>query len=451
MQLAVSARKLIWPAGPSWHQRHRPELLLFLASLALLFLPKLITHFEFGDGLPYHIGLAIQMATNAETLLLQPQPPLYYPLLAPLWLATKSIAAVGLLTPLFASLLVALTYWVFKNHLPRAVAFAAALLLLLTPDFVAISVSTHLEPFAAIWLLLAFHWLTKPDPGAGARKHSLSQQAKAAIPFGLAQLSKYSSLAFFPMAIGIEYLREKRFNRAFLERVLVFVVIALLVASPLYLRNLAAYGNPLHPRAQGSALTDLAYTMNVYGGPLRYLAITYDSYYFSNTNVGDYFPEEGRFAHGSLFFDWGTIASIPSPSGRPVGIHVFDAAASGLLFLLLLAGLVTLFQKRRRWFWHTLNILFWFGALYLLYSLAPNSAPSTRFILFVYPFLSAAVAAAIWRFRSHRLWPALLVLAALSALYLYSLQLDRMLIFSQHYQEVLQHPYIQETVLQHIR
>ncbi len=439
----MDLRSLLWPAGPRWHQRLRPELLLFLAGLALLFLPKALTGFEFGDGLPYHIGLAIQIATDPSVALLQPQPPLYYFLLAPLWLATKSIALTGLLTPFFGSLLVALTYWVFKHHLPRAPALAAALLLLFTPDFVAISASSHLEPFAAIWLLLAFHFLLQPP--------SVRSHAKSAVSFALSQLSKYSSLAFFPVAIGIEYLREKKLNRAFLQRTAVFVIIALLVASPLYLRNLAAYGNPLHPRAQGSALTDIAYTMQVYGGPLRYAAMTFDSYYFSNTNVGDYFPEAGRFAHGSLLFDWGNVLSIPTPGGRAVGIHIFDIAASGLLFLLLLAGLATLYQKHRRFFWHTLNILFWFGILYLLYSLAPNSAPSTRFILFVYPFLSAAAAAAIWRFRSRKLWPALVILVALSALYLYALQLDRMLIFLQHYEEALAHPYIQETVWQYIR
>lgn len=440
-------RPLLWPSGSRWHERYRPELLLFAAALLLLAVPKLLTGFEFGDGLPYHIGQTVQMANSLEYALAQPQPPLFYYLLIPLWLLSKSFLVVGLLAPLCASALVALSYRVLSRHLPRAVAFAAALLLLTTGDFVSISASTHLEPFTSLWLLLSFHLLTSPAP----RFLRLAPRTQAALAFALAQLSKYSAIAFYPVAVGIEYLREKRLDRAFALRVAAFVVIALILASPLYLKNLALYGNPLHPRATGSALTDVAYTMAVYGGPARYLLMTYDSYYFSNTNVGDYFPEQARFAHGSLLFDWGFIASIPTPGGRAVGIHIFDALAAGALSLLLLIGLATLFQRHRRFFWHTLNILFWFGALYLLYSLAPNSAPSTRFILFVYPFLSAAAAAGLWRFRSKKWWPALLALAALSALYLYALQLDRMLVFAQHAQEAFSHPYIQETVLQYIR
>ena len=61
------------------------------------------------------------------------------------------------------------------------------------------------------------------------------------------------------------------------------------------------------------------------------------------------------------------------------------------------------------------------------------------------------MAAAIWRFRSRKLWPLLIILVAIAAFYLYSLQLDRMLIFAQHYQEAIQHPYIQETVWQYVR
>ncbi len=414
------------------------EALLFIAGLLAFALPKALTNFEIGDGLPYHIGIAVRMVHVPGSWIEQPFNPLYYWMLAAVYAVTRSIQIVGMLTPIMSALAVSVAYWFLRHHVRKEIAFLAAGIMMLTPEYVSIGTSTHPEPFLTILILISFHFLLQKKP-----LHS-------GIFFGLAQLVKYSALAFYPVVATTDLIRRRKINGELLKKVVIVFGISLLISGAFYSKNYYIYGNPLHPRAQGSYLPDPAYALAKYGGIARYIGITYDSFYFANTNVGPYFPEEVRFAHGYLFFSWGSVLSFGTPGERQLQIHIFDIIASGFLFIITLLGAYNLYRTDRKFFLIAINFIFWFGLLYISFSLAGDAQPSTRYAMPVYPFISLFTAFGIIRFRGKTQF-AVLILAGLSLLYLYELQLARMVAFSQHYEEVLRHPYLYQNIFQYIK
>src|SRR3989338_4280526 len=158
----------------------RLYLALAILGFLLLFLPKALTWFEFGDGLPYHLTIAVQTAKGQLSGLVQPQPPLYYYMLAGVYSATQSIQITGLLSPIFSVLAVLAAFWFFRHHFDQKTSFLDSIIFLLTPDFVSIGTSTHIEPLLTALILVSFQLMFQ-------NKNKLS-----GIAFGLAQLTKYS-------------------------------------------------------------------------------------------------------------------------------------------------------------------------------------------------------------------------------------------------------------------
>jgi len=69
---------------------------LIIVPILLLFVPKVFTGLELGDGLP-RIAEAVKISKNPG-FLLYPLPPIWYYITAFIWILTQSIRIAGLVT-----------------------------------------------------------------------------------------------------------------------------------------------------------------------------------------------------------------------------------------------------------------------------------------------------------------------------------------------------------------
>ncbi len=411
-----------------------------LAILGLVFLVglKLTTKLELGDGLPYHIATTLKMYANTTYAIWQPQPPLYYYFLALIYGLTKSVLTIQLISPLFATALLIITYRFIKEGFGRKIAFTTAIILLFIPDFVGMSVSSHLEAFTTITILLTFDNYMK------------NKKIKAGILLGIALLSKYTSIMMIPLLATHEIIQFLTKRKIDIKKLAVVTIIGCALFSPVLLKNYILYKNPFYPRfVEESSIPDLKLIQERYGGIIKYLAMTLSSYYFSNSNVGNFFPEEGRFAEGSLIFgSWGNAISIQTPSEevtfkRYNNIHILDIISITTLSILTLYG-VRVIIKNGKWKYY-LNYMLWFIIVYILYSSTLLAATSTRFMYPAFPIFALLPALAINNIKDKKIKNAVLIITLLCFSYLYILQVARAVIFAQNIEYVLNHEYIKKS------
>ncbi|NIO20368.1 MAG: hypothetical protein GTN76_06415 [Candidatus Aenigmarchaeota archaeon] len=403
--------------------------ILIIIPVLLLVVPKALTGLELGDGLP-RVAEAVKLSQDPN-FLLYPLPPLWYYMSAVVWILTQNIRIVGLVSPAITCMLIYTTYIFMKRFMNERIALLTYVFLLFTPELIARGMSSYLEPLAAIFILLTLDFYLREKP------------VKSGIMFGLAQLSKYSSLFFIPALITQELITSRN-----LRKVASVILIMAVISSPLLIRNYILYNNPTEPWDINAAPGGAGEHFSFFGNPLRFLGMTYSSYYFSSTNVGEFVPDETHFATGALLFDWGTVVTMETPGERILRIHVFDIIASGLLFLLMIYGAFSLYRYDRKKFLIVINIIFWYALLFVPWSLRAL-APATRYVLIIFPFLALFSAFGFHSFqnkiKNEKLRYTFYVIIFLCLIYLYILQIERALLFLQHYNEIINHPYIVNT------
>lgn len=401
--------------------------ILIIIPILLIFVPKALTGLELGDGLPRAIE-AFRLLQHPQFWLLYPLPPLWYYISALVWLLTDNIRIVGLVTPAITCMLIYTTYIFMRRFMNERIALLTYMFLLFTPELVGRGMSSYLEPLATIFVLLTFDFYLRGKP------------VKSGIMLGLAQLSKYSSLFFIPVLITHEFITTRN-----LKKIGTVILIMGLVSSPLFIRNYILYNNPIEPWSINPAPRGVGEHFSFFRNPVSFLGMAYSSYYFSNANVGDFIPDDMRFAGGAMLFDWGNVIAMKTPGGRMLKVHVFDIISSGILFLLMIYGGFSLYRRERKKFLIVANILFWYALLFVPWSLRAF-APAARYVFIIFPFLALLTAfgfhSAQNKIKNVKIRYVFLVVVFLCLIYLYMLQMGRAVLFAQHYKEILNHPYI---------
>jgi hypothetical protein len=399
---------------------------LVIIPVLLLVVPKALTGLELGDGMVRWGEVA--KFSQYPNFLIYSLPPLWYYITSVVWVLTGSIRIAGLVSPTITCMLIYTTYIFMRRFMNERVALLTYVFLLFTPELVARGMSSYLEPLAAVFILLTLDFYLREKP------------VKSGITFGLAQLSKYSSLFFIPALITHEFITTRN-----LKKLGYVILITAVISLPFFMKNYVLYGNPIEPWLVNAAPTGIEEHFSFFRDPLRFLGMTYSSYYFSSTNVGVFVPNDMHFATGALFFDWGNVVSMITPGGRILNIHVFDVIASGLLFLLMIYGAFSLYRHDRKKFLIVMNIIFWYALLFVPWSLR-SFAPAARYVLIIFPFLALLTAFGFYsvqgRIKNEKLRYAFYVVIFLCVIYLYVLQIERAILFSQHYLEIINHPYV---------
>jgi|GEM_PF-1945089 len=401
--------------------------ILITIPILLLVVPKALTGLELGDGLPRVIE-AINLSVNPD-FLLYPFPPLWYYMASFIWIFTQNIRIVGLLSPALTCILIYTTYIFMKSFVNERVALLTYVFLLFTPELVARGMSSYLEPLAAVFIIMTLDFYLRDKP------------VKSGIMLGLAQLSKYSSLFFIPALITQELITTRN-----LKKLGFALLLTAIISLPFFVKNYAIYGSPIYPWTTEATPGGDEEHMGFFGNPVSFIGMTYSSYYFSSANVGGFVPDDMRFASGSNFFGWGSVLTIQTPGGRMLSIHILDVLASGLLFLLMIYGLFSLYRYDKKKFLIVVNILFWYAVLFVPWSVRAL-APATRYVMIAFPFLALLTAFGFYsidkRLTDRRIRYAFYIIVFACLFYLYFLQIDRAILFSQHYSEIINHPYIQ--------
>ncbi len=399
--------------------------ILIIIPILLLVVPKALTGLELGDGLG-RVAEAVKISQDPG-FLLYPLPPLWYYISSVVWILTQNIRMVGLVSPAITCILIYTTYIFMRRFLNERIALLTYIFLLFTPELVARGMSSYLEPLAAVFILLTLDFYLREKP------------VKSGIMLGLAQLSKYSSLFFIPALITQEFITTRN-----LKKIGIAILITGIITIPFFAKNYVLYGNPTEPWEINAAPRGVGEHVDFFENPARFLGMTYSSYYFSSANVGDFIPDDMRFATGALLFEWGNVAGMETPGGRVLKIHMFDIMASGLLFLLMIYGAFSLYRYDRKKFLIVINIIFWYALLFVPWSLRAL-APATRYILIIFPFLSLLTAFGFYsvqgKIKNEKLRYVFYAIVFLCLIYLYFLQIERAILFSQHYNEIINHPY----------
>ncbi len=114
----------------------------------------------------------------------------------------------------------------------------------------------------------------------------------------------------------------------------------------------------------------------------------------------------------------------------------------------MIYGAFSLYRYDRKKFLIVINIIFWYALLFVPWSLRAL-APATRYVLIIFPFLALFSAFGFHSFqnkiKNEKLRYTFYVIIFLCLIYLYILQIERALLFLQHYNEIINHPYIVNT------
>ncbi|MXX51195.1 MAG: glycosyltransferase family 39 protein [Chloroflexi bacterium] len=257
------------------------------------------------------------------------------------------------------------------------VAFVAAALTALNPMFIFVSASVNNDSLAMCLNSALVLLLLRTLRDGFSTRASLAM----ALPFGLACLTKITSLVLLPALLGVAlFLRRKTGDRRGLLTMLALLALGwLLIAGWWYIRNLQLYGEPLGIITQ----TTLAGTRGMY------------------FDLADLFTEFHQFRMSY----WGLFGASNIQLGSIVYV-LFDLATflslAGCLFLILQLLAIRDFAYARYELAHLLTLagslaLLWLGILYLS-SLTPVTQGRLLFPLIgvISPLLAVGLVEAVW-------------------------------------------------------
>ncbi|BDI31425.1 hypothetical protein CCAX7_34760 [Capsulimonas corticalis] len=226
------------------------------------------------------------------------QPPLYYVLAAPAYLATRGAdaatqaRAMRLVSIVIGALIVLVAFFCTREILPRApgAALAVAAFIALLPGFLAISASvtndtlTMLVIGVGLFLTARLARWSQTEDVADKSKLLYQEAALIGLVLGLGVLTKTLTAPLFPTVI-FAFLLLAYGKRLTGQQALVSVVIScgvgVLVALPWLMRNNALYGDPIASHLFQTAFNDTRFTMTadimmrVFGGFNDYLRVVF--------------------------------------------------------------------------------------------------------------------------------------------------------------------------------
>ncbi len=256
------------------------------------------------------------------------QPPLYYLLLTPVYLLTNgSLIALRLASAGFGLIYVVCAYIAARLWRPARpqIALMAAALVAFLPQYLGIVASVNNDALAwaltGLTLVASLRYLQQTDESAGLRP-----AAGLGLLVGLGLLTKASTLFLIgvvPLALFLRWWRSRTPVGHFVSEVVVFGVVALMLAALWWLRNLGVYG---FPDFLGLAAHD-----RVVIGQLRTETL------ITQVGVSEYLRRALTTTFNSVFGQLGWMA-LPLPE--------WAYAIIGLLLLLSAAGWIANLLRR---------------------------------------------------------------------------------------------------------
>ncbi|MCL4247324.1 MAG: DUF2142 domain-containing protein [Anaerolineae bacterium] len=256
------------------------------------------------------------------------QPPLYYLLLTPVYLLTNgSLIALRLASAGFGLIYVVCAYVAARLWRPDRpqIALMAAALVAFLPQYFGIIASVNNDALAwaltGLTLVAALRYLQQTHESAGLRP-----AAGLGLLVGLGLLTKASTLFLIgvvPLALFLRWRRSRTPVGHFVSEVVVFGVVALMLAALWWLRNLGVYG---FPDFLGLAAHD-----RVVIGQLRTETL------ITQVGVSEYLRRALTTTFNSFFGQLGWMA-LPLPE--------WAYAIIGLLLLLSAAGWIANLLRR---------------------------------------------------------------------------------------------------------
>ena len=206
-------------------------ILLIIAILARFCLAFLST--VSGDAC-WHLSAARFIAEEGRIPLDEPfwAPPLFHLIAAGFYAAFGNFG-LKLVSPIFGSACLIMEYLILKRFLKERALFFAMLFFSFLPLMIDYSILGYGESVLTFFLLLALYC-------AFEGRFLLSGVAA-----GLAILTKYNGVVVIPALIAIVWLHSKKNERW--KNAAMVCIVPMLIASPWFLRNYLALGNPIWP------------------------------------------------------------------------------------------------------------------------------------------------------------------------------------------------------------
>jgi len=134
----------------------------------------------------------------------------------------------------------AITIWIFLNSYTQKFAPLASITFLVLPYSIGLASHLFIDSGMTLFLLLSFFYIL--DYYQYNKKSFL---ILSSILYGLSLSSKYLSLFFLPMYITVLFKKKNSYYQ-----IIPFLIIAILIASPFYIKNIVVYKNPFYPYFQ---------------------------------------------------------------------------------------------------------------------------------------------------------------------------------------------------------
>ena len=218
---------------------NRYIILLIIAAALLRFFLAFIVH-PSGDGA--WIAVATRFIAQNHRLPLfelvgRPEPfwhaPLFHIISAFFYILFGDIG-IKLTSPLFGSLSLILTFLIAKKLFNEKIAFYATLFLAFIPIHIYQSSIPLTDSITTFFALLSIFLVME------------NRYFFSAISTGLLLLAKQTGIFLIPLLIFLIYIKIKD-KKIFLAKTFLFLLIAVLVCSPWYMRQAVNLGNPVYP------------------------------------------------------------------------------------------------------------------------------------------------------------------------------------------------------------
>ena len=222
------------------------RLSIIIIALGIIVRLALVLMYHPSGDACWHLSVARFMADNFKIPLLEPlgrevfwEPPAFHFISASFYkifsIFGANAAEFGfkLISPIFGSLSLILTFMILDNFFGKKVAFYSTIFAAFLPTNISYGVIAYTESIMTFFVLLSIYLIIK-------NKYVLGSAA-----FGISLLSKYNAVFSLPLIIYLMHKGSKR--KEFLQKFLVFGVIAALIFFPWIARNYFNLGNPLWP------------------------------------------------------------------------------------------------------------------------------------------------------------------------------------------------------------
>jgi len=222
------------------------RLSIIIIALGIIVRLALVLMYHPSGDACWHLSVARFMADNFKIPLLEPlgrevfwEPPAFHFISASFYkifsIFGANAAEFGfkLISPIFGSLSLILTFMILDNFFGKKVAFYSTIFAAFLPINISYGVIAYTESIMTFFVLLSIYLIIK-------NKYVLGSAA-----FGISLLSKYNAVFSLPLIIYLMHRGSKR--KEFLQKFLVFGVIAALIFFPWIIRNYFNLGNPLWP------------------------------------------------------------------------------------------------------------------------------------------------------------------------------------------------------------